>query len=166
MKINNLFNTIESKITQSQIARKEAKISKYIQIHDATTYGDSFQKMYNAREILANYAKEKGVTIDIYDARKIIEDDIITPANENNLTDKINIIVTNLLTGKSKSKIISANTDKVHKRTTQSSDVLSIPSEDVIIVRNKIKENEDNFLRNLYRNIENLTNIVTGKKSK
>lgn len=70
--------------------------------------------MYNAREVMANYAKKKGVSIDIYDAKRLLEDDeSVSPIMENNFSDKLSVIVTNLLNqGKSKSKIISANTVK------------------------------------------------------
>lgn len=59
MKIQKIYTTLQDKLAKKNLIRREAKIDKYIKIHDTATYGDSFNQMYNAREIIANYAEKK-----------------------------------------------------------------------------------------------------------
>lgn len=165
MKIQKMINIAENQINKQKIINKNNLINKYVKIHDVNTYGDSFNQMYNAKEVMANYAKNNGVSIDIYDAKKLLDDDeYVSPIIENDFSDKLNVIVTNLLNGKSKAKIVSANTDKTYPKIAEVPIVLT--SDNVEHMRKGIRQTEDSFLRNLYRNIENLTNYVTGKNSK
>lgn len=165
MKITRIFNSIENQIAKNKLTRHSKEINKYVKIHDVNTYGDSFNQMYNAREVMANYAKNNGVSIDIYDAKKLLEDDeSVSPIIENDFSDKLNVIVTNILNGKSKAKIVSANTDKTYPKIAEVPIVLT--SDNIEHMRKGTRQTEDSFIRNLYRNIEYLTNHVTGKNSK
>lgn len=165
MKIQKMINIAENQINKQKLINKNNLINKYVKIHDVNTYGDSFNQMYNAREVMANYAKNNGVSIDIYDAKKLLDDDeSVSPIIENDFSDKLNVIVTNLLNGKSKAKIVSANTDKTYPKIAEVPIVLT--SDNIEHMRKGIRRTEDSFIRNLFRNIENLTNYVTGKNSK
>lgn len=167
MKIQKIYTTLQDKLAKKNLIRRKAKIDKYIKIHDTATYGDSFNQMYNAREIIANYAEKKGITVDIYDARKLLEgDENVSPIIEEQLSDKINVVVTNLLNGKSKAKIVSANTDKNFPKVATAPIIIPIPKDNTDIVRTTIRQTNDSFIRNLFRNIESLTKIVTGKNTK
>lgn len=167
MNISKIFNRIETQVEKHKLNKKITEINNYVKIHDVNTYGDSFNQMYNAKEVMANYAKKKGVSIDIYDAKKLLEDDeSVSPIIENNFSDKLNVIVTNLLNGKSKSKIISANTDKTFPKVCEKQVIIPIVTDGLERVGEIVSQTEDTFLRNLYRNIEKLTNTVTGKNSK
>ena len=165
MKISKILNTVENKITQNKILKNDARINRYINIHD-TTASDSFEKMYNAREVIANYAEKNGVMIDIYDAKNLTDRTNSRPSYNNNLSEKINIIVTNLLNGKSKAQIIEADTDKIYPKSNFIQISTINPNSHKIVYKNVNMNSEDNFLRHLYRNIEYLTNCVTKKDTK
>ena len=165
MKITRLINTIQNRINVAKVAKKENEINRFVRIHDINTYGDSYKQMCTAKETIANYAKKHGVSVDIYDARKVLEDDCDAPVCvQNNLSDKINVIVSNLLTGKSKSRFVSANTDMVYDKVATSQILIPSKAEDIEIVRKTTKQVTDSFLRNLYRNIEDMTKQVTNTK--
>lgn len=167
MKLQKIYTSLQDKLTRQKFVKNESRINRYINIHDTTTYGDSFNQMYNAREIIANYAEKKGITVDIYDARKLLEgDEYVSPIIEDQLSDKLNVVVTNLLNGKSKAKIVSANTDKDFPKIAKAPIIIPIPKDNTDIVRTTIRQTNDSFIRNLFRNIESLTNIVTGKNTK
>ena len=167
MNISKIFNRIETQVEKHKLNKKITEINNYVKLHDVNTYGDSFNQMYNAREVMANYAKKKGVSIDIYDAKKLLEDDeSISPAIANNFSDKINLIVTNILNGKSQSKIVSANTDKTFPKVREKKVMIPISEDGTERIGITISKTEDSFIRNLYRNIEYLTNSVTAKNSK
>ena len=162
-----IFNRIERQIEKHKLNKRISEINNYVKIHDVNTYGDSFNQMYNAREVMANYAKKKGISIDIYDAKKLLEDDeFVSPVIENKFSDKLNVIVTNLLNGKSESKIVSANTDKTYKKIAEIPIVVSTKPDNLDIMRKGTRQTEDSFIRNLYRNIEFLTNSVIRKNTK
>lgn len=163
----NIQNIISSQITKNKFAREEAKINKYVKIHDINTYGDSFNQMYNARKTMANYASKKGITIDIYDARKLLEeDDSVSPAIKDKFAEKINVVVTDLLSGRSKAKLVSSNTDKTYPKEAKSPILFATNDNCTDVVRQSVRTTEDSFIRNLYRNIEELVHDVTGQKSK
>ena len=164
MKISKIFNKIQSNVAQRKINKQDALIDKYIKIHDVDTYGDSFAQMYDARKILANFAKEKGVSIDIYDGQKVFEDTIyVNPQLKESLVDQLHVIVTNLVNGKSKSKIVSARTDMSYPKVAEKQVLMPIPQDGLEIGRSARSTTEDSFLRNLYRNIEELTKEVTAR---
>ena len=165
MKINRIFNNLKEAYRIRKYEKQEQKVAKYVRIHDCDTYGTSFEQISNARATLANYAMKKGITIDIYDAQKktLFKDEL--PARlRNNLYDKFNVVVTNMLNGRKQQRFVSANTDgntMFHKYEVT---IISGPNPEDVVVRNTGKIQEDTFLRNFYRNIEDMTNIVTGKK--
>ena len=156
---------IASKI--AKVAKQEEYINRFVRIHDVNTYGDSFNQMYTARETLANYAKDKGVTIDIHDARKLLEDDeSVSPILENKFAEKLYVVVTNLLSGKSKTKFVDADTDKLYPKVAQRPIIIPNVKDYTDVARQSVRNTEDTFLRNLYGNIEELTEKVTSKNSK
>lgn len=167
MKVLKIFNKFQSQLKQQKLNKREANINKYIKIHDGNTYGNSFAQIYDARATIANYAKRNAVSIDIYDVKKLLEEnESVSPIIENNFSDKLHLIVTNLLNGKSKSKIVSANTDKTYPKISEKQIIIPIHKDGIEKIGESINQTEDSFLRNLYRNIEYLTNSVTGKNSK
>lgn len=70
MKIQRLINSIQSNNVKRKILQNEERINRYVKIHDVTTPVDSFNQMYTARSVIANYAEKKGVSINIYNAGK------------------------------------------------------------------------------------------------
>ena len=160
MKLRNYVKRIQNQIERKNLIKKEKMLAGYFKVHDDTIYGDSYNQLYNARTTFANYAKSKGISIDVYDARQTIASDEYAPVNiENSLSDKLMLKVTNILTGKSKSRIISADTDKIHVHNNIKLDVFRNVTETY-----ETKQlQEDTFLRYMYRNVENLTKHLNGK---
>lgn len=156
MKVSKIVSQVKKQINKSKFIREEKEISKYVTIHDIDTYGDSFNQMYTARSGIAKYAKEKGVRIDIFDAAPKAKENA-----ENNLSDKLNVVVSNILTGKKTERFVSANTDKVTTKMRQRPILIPVKhEEDLQIVRNSVHYTDDTFLRNLYRNIEEMTHSI------
>ena len=149
MKIQRLINSIQSNNVKRKILQNEERINRYVKIHDVTTPVDSFNQMYTARSVIANYAEKKGVSINIYNAGKC-------PPPDN----------TDLLTGNAKAKLVDADTDRLYPKVSENPIIIPILSDCTDIVRQSIKNTEDTFLRNLYRNIEELTKEVTSKNTK
>ena len=101
-------------------------------------------------KILANFAKEKGVSIDIYDGQKVFEDTIyVNPQLKESLVDKLHVIVTNLVNGKSKSKIVSARTDMSYPKVAEKQVLMPIPQDGLEIGRSARSTTEDSLTRDL-----------------
>ncbi len=165
MKVTKLINSIQKKCNTQKILAKEAEFNKYIKIHDIDTYGNSYGQMMTARETIANYAKHNAVTIDIYDAKRAFGEDVPAPVKEN-LKDKLEVIVTNMLNGTTKNRFVDANTDKLYNKVAEKKVIVPKTSEDTEIVRVAKSSTGDSFLRNLYRNIEAMTKEVTSPMTK
>ena len=162
MKLRNCINGIQNQIEKRNIIKKEKMIAGYFKLHDDTIYGDSYNQRYNARTTFANYAKSKGISIDVYDARQTIANDEYAPVSlGNSLSDKLMLKVTNILTGKSKARIISANTDNTYVHNNIKLDVFH--NGNVTETYETKQVHEDTFLRYMYRNVESLTKHLNGK---
>ena len=167
MKIQKIIGAIKADRAKNLAQRNEARINNYIRIHDKNTYGDSYEQMKQASGLIANYAQKEGVSVDIYNANRLVADDETAPSFIKEYTsDKLNVVVQNSLTGESANKIVNANTDKTLPKYAKTTVIVPIKGEDIEIVRHGIRRTEDSFLRNLYRSIEELTRNVTGKNSK
>ena len=113
MKIQKIISSIEANRAKNLARRNENRINAFVRIHDKDTYGDSYQQMHQAREIIANYAQRNGVSVDISKASRLIEGDETAPSYiKEYAADKINVSVQNILTGESKNTFVSANTEK------------------------------------------------------
>lgn len=160
MKINKIITSLKNKRFVSSIEKREREITKYVNVHNKTTYGTSYEQIMEARTTLANYAKHNNISIDIYDARKTLDgDEFVSPMLENSLSDKLMLKITNLKNNKSNERIIDANTDKHYIH--QIKDLALIKGEKVTDARFTYS---DNFIRHFYRQVEKLAKTVTGKK--
>lgn len=165
MKLNKIFQKLQNTIDIAKSERRQKELNKYIKIHNNTTYGTSFETLNEAKETIANFAKKNNVCIDIFDGRKMVNNkELGAPALENNLSDKMFLIVTNLRNGKSKEQIIFARTDRVYPVQKENYRLLVNREQDSEYLSSGSFSGEDTFLRYVYRNIENLTKKVTGKK--
>ena len=72
MNIGKFIGKMETNLAHCATVRHENNIDKFFKIHDSDTFGDSFNQMYLARETISRFAKKNGVKVDIYDARKIL----------------------------------------------------------------------------------------------
>lgn len=159
MKMSSIKNTISTYVRNNNYRREQRFLDNYVNIHNNTTYGDSYQQMMSARKTIANYLRDKGVAIDIYDARQMLgEHD--SPVIEDKLSDELWVEATDLLTNKHLAKVVSAKTDKVHIHTVSDYIVVNNVQDGVQQTRLTSHKFEDNFIRNLYRNIEELVKKV------
>lgn len=169
MSIGKIFSSIQSGFKTNTLASTQVKVEKYFKINDFDTFGDSFGKMYTAKHTIANYAKSKGVRVDIYAAEKISGDKYEcrhSGGGKESLADKIRVIVTNLSNGNSKERLVSARTDEIFpKYAARKPMIMPILGENVERAVMPVWKTEDTFIRNLYRNIEALTSAVTKKSA-
>lgn len=155
MNVSRIKNTI-TRCVENNRFKKEAKfLDNHVVIHNDTTYGDSYNQMVQARKTLANYAKHEKVKIDIFDARhELGEHDGL--AIEDKLSDKLSVYVKDKRSGKEVNKIVSARTDQTYPHVTNDYIVIDYPEDGLQMTRITKHEHEDNFLKHLYRNIENM----------
>ena len=140
-------------------------MNKFVNINNNITNHTAFNTLDEAKSTIANFAKHNGVSVDIYDGRKMVEgDEYASEALTNNLSDKLFVKVTNLISGKSKERIISSNTDELYPVQKSNLRLLQLKNSDKEYLSHGTLSTEDNFLRYVYRNIDTLTRQVTGKK--
>lgn len=165
MKIHKIINSLKAARIKNLKESKLARLNQSIRIHDQNTYGDSYKQMMDAREVIANYVQPKGVTVDIFDAKRLIENNENAPSTiKNYLADKINVVVTNIMNGKFENKIISANTDKTYPKVAKTRVMIHLKDDNLEVIKNGYRQTSDSFLRNLYRSVEELTQKVISNK--
>lgn len=168
MKLTKIINSVQSKIKTAKIVRHENRINKHFKVHTNTLYGDAGAQMYQAREVIARFAERNGVSVDVYDARRLLDrDEFVSPVIENDFSDKMHVAVTNLLNNKTENRIVSANTDIVYPKESRRKILIPVRGEqDLQIPGESVRYTEDTFLRNLYRNIEEMVKRVTKPSKK
>ncbi len=157
MKIPSIKNRITNFLDYRKYNKEQKFINKYVKIHSNRKYNDAFTQINKARKTIANYAADKGVVIDVYDVERV-------PELPNSTSRKLMLEVTDLLTGKCKNKVLDARTDRTYPHVENDYIVIDYPHDGIQQTRLTKHEYEDTFLRYLYRNIENLTNKLQGKK--
>ncbi len=172
---------IKSKVIRFLEIRKYEKeqkfLNKFCNISNEIE-GDTFTQLNSARKTIANYAKSKGVTVDIEPGNstnvvtsyfktssdgKKLEKIADVPDIANLPKDKLRITVRSLEKlperkgGKllSTSEYVSKDTSETHLHTVNDYFVVEIPEDGLQQIRLTKHENEDNFLRHIYRVIEN-----------
>lgn len=167
MSIGKIIGKINANLEMRSLLKQEKKVEKHFKLHGYDTYGDSYNKIYEAGSSIANYAANEGVRVDVYDAKKWAEAHRITvePQTEHDIIDKVRVVVTNLRNKKTASGLVDADVYKLYpKYADRKVMIIPIKDEGTEIAVKPIWKTEDNFLRNLYRNIENLTKEVTDTK--
>lgn len=163
MKIPPIKNKIAKFLDNRKYNKEQKFINNFIMIHNDQPYTDAFIKINEAKKTIANYAASKGVSVDIYSAGAMLgEHD--SPLFEEHLHNKLMLKVTDLLTGENEHKFLTARTDITYPHVENDYFVIDYPQEGIQQTRLTKHEYEDNFLRYLYRNIENLTNTLQSKK--
>ena len=161
MNVGRIIGNIQRRIDTNKILNQEKEMENFVHIHDVNTYGDSFSQLYTARPVIANYAKSKGVRVDVFESREGMNSALADEPAEN-----LKVVLTNLLTRKSTEKIVPAKTDAIYPKQREQRVVIPVKGEqDLQYVRTGIHTTEDNFLRNFYRNIEDMTRSITGKNA-
>ena len=157
------ISSITDSIATSLRNRKLQRMQNHVRIHDINTYGDSFGQLYNAREILGNYAMHKGVLIDIYRGERYLPESL-SETNGDILKDKLFLKITNKKNGKQKLGLVDADTNKIYKHEVVGYTFEETSDETQIVKKHVLQTCDDTFLRNLYRKIEKLTNELKPKK--
>lgn len=165
MAINKILKNIQNHINIAKYEKRQNEMKKFVNINDNISNCTAFNTLDEAKSTIANFAKHNGVSVDIYDGRKMVEgDEYASEALTNNLSDKLFVKVTNLISGKSKERIISSNTGELYPVQKSNLRLLQLKNSDKEYVNHGTLSAEDNFLRYVYRNIDTLTRQVTGKK--
>lgn len=168
MKTPRIIQNLQHKFELRNIIKAEEQISKHFKVHDNTLYGNSENQMYHARGVIANFARKNNVSVDIYDARQLLDGcENVSPIIEDRFSSKMNVVVTNLKDKKQINRVVDANTDITYPKISTRQIMLNVEGEeDLQISRKAVRYTEDTFLRNLYRNIEEMTGKITSPKNK
>ena len=152
---------IKARITKFINTQKYIKEQKFLNKHvsiDVNLEPDTYNQLSSARKTLANYAKNKKVNISFVDCKN----------DKNNLV----VMVSNLKKSKntintdSASALISKDVNKTYTHSTPSYFVVDIPSDGIQVVRETSHKHEDNFLRNIYRNVSDMVDKIHSFKNK
>ena len=162
MNIRRITSNINHFIRTKRIERAEKEISAYVKVQVSNI--EAHKQISNARSTIANYAKNRGISVDIFDA---VHSDDVKKAAKNPLSDKMIVLVKNLLTDKQTHRLLSTDTNAVVNYSNfgiNAGTVSKISGKDGIGIEHFC--HEDGFLRNLYRNIAEMTDSLTGKITK
>jgi len=126
-----------------------------VRIHDmGSIYGDAVDKLWGAKDMISNFVKKNNLSVDVYDARRLLDDSTYPLRLEDELSKKIQLVVKNLKNGKTYSQIVDANTDKTYMKQKRYKYITQIPGEETQIARTVVSTTEDTFLRNFYRELD------------
>lgn len=159
------ISSIRKMVRNYRFEREDKFLNKYCRL-DMNLPNDVYNPLATARNGngLADFARRKGVRIDISDAEQKLAKDVfefdIDERQAKRISEgKIAITVTQLKP-KKKGGVIRSLTTFISKDTKQITNrKVEEPWFGV-----ELAEHEDNFLRNVYLQIENLANLLTGKK--
>lgn len=170
------ISAIKSMINNKKYEREVKFLDKYCHLN-RNLPNDVYNQLYTARQGngLADYARSKGVTIDISDAEQkyakdVFEFDVDERQAKRAAEGNIAITVTQLKPEKrggvihSLTSFISKDTKQITNRKEKDYIVIDYPSEGTQLVRHTYHEWEDNFLQTVYHSIANMANSLAGKK--
>lgn len=158
---NSFFAKLSTRINNYKYEAKQAGLNKYCKIHDMDgALISPAQELYTAQEVIANFAKKNNIRIDIFDAKEALKNTEGNTEFVKSIGDKFNVIATNLKTGKTASRFVESNTQTVYPKTTESTMLMSDIQQGRQIVRIDRRYIEDTFLRNMYRNISDLSQTI------
>lgn len=155
MKINSVG--LNGMIDRFNSAKAKRIANKHVHI-DNNLPSDVYDKLSSAQSTIANYAKSKGVKVTFNDANKFMADEKFdVPKHLSNfLSDKIQISVENIKDKRTRGLFLDADVNKVHTHQKTKYFIKDIPEDDTQVTRKVVNTYEDNFLRNVYRTVENL----------
>ncbi|MCM1003201.1 MAG: hypothetical protein NC408_02540 [Candidatus Gastranaerophilales bacterium] len=122
--------------------KHQQELNRLVKIED--TSETVREELYSAREILANYAKAKKISMEF-----------------SNTLNQLLVLVSDR-TGKFAEKLISADTTKV-STVERERECLLENSDGVNYIGHGVESHEDTFLRSVYRTVEELTYALTKK---
>ncbi len=150
MKIPSVKQSVEvisSKIRNFRYDRRQAKINSLVNI-EKVHQNEAYNALSEAKEVIANYAKDKGVKVTF---QSFPEDKTAAQmANQMLLTVSKGDV--------HQLRIIPADVSKTYARETEKFAILEKKDGGSYLTKGKFLV-EDNFLRNVYRSIEELTKL-------
>ena len=161
-----MINKIITRLQQAKFEYKRGKeqklLNRVVTIHADKINKPAYDQISGAQKVMANYVMKQGVGVDIYDAGEAVANGYATKPHKNEqLGGKLLVKVTNVLNGLEEEKLVSADTKQLHRNERTGFMVFDIKAEDLQYSRKTKKSYDDTFLRNLYRNIQEMTEKVT-----
>lgn len=160
MPVKNVFNRLNADFA---LRKEQREIGKYFSIDENLKGTDVYKKIYGIRKAMADYAKDEKVSIKISDARHLI-DEHDTPYVDKLLAKSLDVSVYDLKTGKGTGRFIDKDLNKIYNNVEKDYFIVDFHHDGVQQTRITKHEYEDDFFRNLYRNISKMVKDIHNKK--
>ncbi len=134
---------------------------KHVKIHGYNLPTDSYGQILTAQKGLENYARHKKVNIDIYNGDHILSD-LVTGKEEEKVSNKLFVTVTDLHNNKQQQSLIPAETSKNYLYNRTDYRVYETQDETQFVRKFIAESHEDSFIRNFYRKIESMVKDLRG----
>ena len=100
MKIGRIINNMQEKLRINKLVQHDKKLNSLVTIHDNGFNRANMRDIYDAQEVLANYAEQKGIHVDVFD--KLPEAEALKHEGDTITDHDIFLKVTDDITGKEK----------------------------------------------------------------
>lgn len=100
MRIGRIINNLQERLKINKLVQHDKKINSFVTIHDDGFNKVNMRKVYQAKEVLANYAEQKGIHVDVFD--KLPEAEALKHEGDAITNHDIFLKVTDDITGKEK----------------------------------------------------------------
>lgn len=154
----------DQKMLRAQILLDEESrhLDKYCKI-SGNLDKDVYDKLRPAKKTIANYAKHENVSVEISNAKQFV-DEYDMPIIDEMLAKSIDVSVLDLETGRALGRFIDKDVKSIHNDVKHGHYIVDFPHDGVQQTRITQYENEDNFLRYIYRNISDMVRKIRGNK--
>ena len=146
--VKNAFHSMVEGVRARKAQRLDNLMKSHCKINDKGMSNEVLEQLETAQRTLGNYAHANDSFITI----NSINEGVVQPAN------RLSVTVYNKKNGQTMEALLDEDVNKIHNHV-EFDHRLYNTSDETQIVRRFTKENfEDNFLRNLYRYVEIMTN--------
>lgn len=151
-------------IKNRRLENERKFINRFMHL-DLNLKSDTYDKLYEARKTLANYAASKNVAIEFSNATELLgEHD--TPIIENYLGLRMNVTVKDILTNKSENRLLSTNPQGSYIYKKKKVFVTNNQKDGIQEGEKRtVGEYDDNFLKYVYRNITKMVKDLQKKNN-
>ena len=67
MRIGRIINNLQERFRINKLVKHDKKLNSLVAIHDNGFNRNNMRQVYEAQEVLANYAEQKGIHVDVFD---------------------------------------------------------------------------------------------------
>lgn len=164
MKLSSIRPRIAKAIENHRYEKEKRFLETFAPIDSTNISSETLKELLPARLGIAKYAEENGVSIEIKNAKNLLSDiehdsASVTKAEERHKKSLL-VTVTDILHNRGRSRIVSGDTKALHLHSEPDYFVINYSDDGIQQTRLTSHDYEDNFLRNLYRNIEGLVKEV------